>query len=295
METDESQSPGGARSTPLLSSLIQTRSVELVLAPIASQVSQLMILTKTCGGSPFPDLESSPLSVMDAVQHMVDVGKKITAETTDEGLRADLPVACSLSLRAGEQLVEATRSLAREPSSGTARLSLNTAAQGILEGTMKVLLVWDEAEVRKIISAAHWTLDRLGLVKVAKSMRSLVICFGGLSEAMALLLSLADKRQKDLTDYKRKEQVLSALSRLKVSLTPFCEVMKKYVRDPSDVATQNLRNVKANQVSSAVHDLIKAVSPLDEADLMAAGPDNMVTNIMEVGSHNVYPTNVSRL
>lgn len=43
---------------------------------------------------------------------------------------------------------------------------------------LQVLLIWDEAEVRKIISAAHWTLDRLGLVKVAKSMRSLVICFG---------------------------------------------------------------------------------------------------------------------
>ena len=55
---------------------------------------------------------------------------------------------------------------------------------------------------------------------------------------MALLLSLADKRQKDLTDYKRKEQVLSALSRLKVSLPPFCETMKKFVRDPNDVATQ---------------------------------------------------------
>lgn len=38
--------------------------------------------------------------------------------------------------------------------------------------------MWDEAEVRKIVRAAHWTLDRLGLVKVAKSMRSLVICFG---------------------------------------------------------------------------------------------------------------------
>ena len=43
---------------------------------------------------------------------------------------------------------------------------------------LQVLLVWDEAEVRKIISAAHWTLDRLGLVKVAKSMRALVVCFG---------------------------------------------------------------------------------------------------------------------
>ena len=39
MEADQSQSPAGARSAPLLSSLIQTRSVELVLAPIASQVS----------------------------------------------------------------------------------------------------------------------------------------------------------------------------------------------------------------------------------------------------------------
>ena len=56
-----------------------------------------------------------------------------------QGLQADLPVACTLALRAGEQLVEATRSLARDPSSGTAQLSLNTAAQGILEGTMKVL------------------------------------------------------------------------------------------------------------------------------------------------------------
>ena len=133
---------------------------------------------------------------------------------------------------------------------------------------MQVLLVWDEAEVRKIIRAAHWTLDRLGLVKVAKSMRSLVICFGvsetiiapstihttlhyilllyiesvflsqGLSEAMTLLLSLADKRQKELTDQKRKEQVFSALTTLKTSLPPFSEAMKKYVRNPSDVSSQ---------------------------------------------------------
>ena len=117
-----------------------------------------MILTKSCGRTPFPGLDSSALSVMDAVQHMVDVGNTITAETPDEvhpkhllesddsvctyifmqGLQADLPVACSLALRAGEQLVEATRRLAREQSSRAAQVSLNTAAQGILEGTMKV-------------------------------------------------------------------------------------------------------------------------------------------------------------
>ncbi len=72
--------------------------------------------------------------------------------------------------------------------------------------------MWDEGEVRKIVNAAQGALDRLGLVQGSKSMRGLVICFGvsvygysysyimlatqGFSEAMLLLLPLADKRQK---------------------------------------------------------------------------------------------------
>ena len=55
---------------------------------------------------------------------------------------------------------------------------------------------------------------------------------------MVVLLSLADKRQKDLTDHKRKEQVLSSLTKLKASLSPFSDVMKNYVRNPNDVPTQ---------------------------------------------------------
>lgn len=39
-------------------------------------------------------------------------------------------------------------------------------------------MVWDDGEVRKIICTAHWVLDRLGLMQAAKSLRSLVICFG---------------------------------------------------------------------------------------------------------------------
>ena len=38
--------------------------------------------------------------------------------------------------------------------------------------------MWDDGEVRKILTAAQWVLDRLGLVQGAKSMRGLVICFG---------------------------------------------------------------------------------------------------------------------
>ena len=42
-----------------------------------------MTLTET-RGSPFPNVEQNALSVMDAVQNLVDVGKAIVAETSDE-------------------------------------------------------------------------------------------------------------------------------------------------------------------------------------------------------------------
>ena len=46
-------------------------------------MSQLVTLTEA-QDSQFPDVEQNALSVMDAVQNLVDVGKAILAETSDE-------------------------------------------------------------------------------------------------------------------------------------------------------------------------------------------------------------------
>ena len=128
------------------------------------QVSQLIILTET-RETPFPNLLPTAQSVMDAVQNLANVAKKITTETADEvkialhisrlcscyvldfvvlpvlmeqRLQADLPVAYSQALSAGQQLVEATKTLVEDPTSSEAQVLLHTAARGILEGTMKV-------------------------------------------------------------------------------------------------------------------------------------------------------------
>lgn len=126
-------------------------------------MSQLIILTET-RETPFPNLLPTALSVMDAVQNLANVAKKITTETADEvkialhsrlcscyvldfvvlpvlleqRLQADLPVAYSQALSAGQQLVEATKTLVEDPTSIEAQVLLHTAARGILEGTMKV-------------------------------------------------------------------------------------------------------------------------------------------------------------
>ena len=57
-------------------------------------------------------------------------------------------------------------------------------------------MIWDEAEVRRIVDAGQWFLDRLALVEGAQSQRGVVICFKGLSDALLHLLALVDKRMK---------------------------------------------------------------------------------------------------
>ena len=42
---------------------------------------------------------------------------------------------------------------------------------------LQVLIVSDEAEVRKIVRAAHWVMDRLGLVQAVTSLKGLVVSF----------------------------------------------------------------------------------------------------------------------
>ena len=46
---------------------------------------------------------------------------------------------------------------------------------------LQVLLVYDEAEVRKVVRAARWVMDRLGLVEGVTSPRGLVVSFKVLS------------------------------------------------------------------------------------------------------------------
>ena len=87
-----------------------------------------------------------------------------------------MSTACSQLLPAAQELLEAAKQLASEPTP-EAQSWLGSAAHGVFEGTLKVLLVWDDGEIEKIVSACYDVLDKLALVQGAKSMRSLAVCF----------------------------------------------------------------------------------------------------------------------
>lgn len=52
------------------------------------------------------------------------------------------------------------------------------------------MLVYDEAEVRKIVRAARWVMDRLGLVEGVTSPRGLVVSFKVLSLKLILFVKM---------------------------------------------------------------------------------------------------------
>ncbi|XP_015770692.1 PREDICTED: vinculin-like [Acropora digitifera] len=127
-------------STTLLSSLVQTKSIELVLAPIAAQVSQLILLNEASqrNGIPLPDMVPSAQQIRQAIDRLVLAAQKLVIETSDDDLHSGMPVACDAVKDAGNCLLLATHQLKQQPFSHNVRYNLVDSARNILEGTMKV-------------------------------------------------------------------------------------------------------------------------------------------------------------
>ncbi|XP_022784724.1 uncharacterized protein LOC111325222 [Stylophora pistillata] len=110
-------------SAKLPSSLVQTKSIELVLAPITSQVSQVIFLNEVTqkDGVPLPDLVSSAQQIRGAIKSLVLAAQILVSETTDDDLKSAMPPACDSVTDAGNALVMATHQLKQQPFSGKVR------------------------------------------------------------------------------------------------------------------------------------------------------------------------------
>ncbi|XP_019646308.1 PREDICTED: catenin alpha-1-like [Branchiostoma belcheri] len=251
-------------SKSMLSSLVQTRSIELVLAPIATQVSQLIIANESCerrDGRPpsWPNLVPSAEQVMKTLEELVSAAEKATQESADEELLVAMPAACEMLSTAGRNTLLAAQNLQTVAVTPAARAALVQSLRNVLQGTMKVLLVWDDAEVRKIVHAAHWVLERVNVMMTTSNMKGLVACFKGFSEAVMLLANLTDKRQQELTNPRQRERTITAMMALKKSVPMLSTAMQTYVKYPDNPQAKASRDYVANQVRTAAREIVAAV------------------------------------
>lgn len=121
---------------------------------------------------------------------------------------------------------------------------------------MQVLLVEDDATVRKITTAAHRLLDSLGDVRDATDMPSLLKAFQAFSKTLLLLHTLVMDRVKDLRDHRQQDCVKTSMEMLRKSVSMLHTAMYTTIKHPTSEVAQDSKKYILHVVDSTINDII---------------------------------------
>eukprot|EP00038_Savillea_parva_P008749 m.178914 g.178914 ORF g.178914 m.178914 type:complete len:1056 (+) comp14651_c0_seq1:157-3324(+) len=146
---------------------IHTVSVEAVLAPIAQQLSNLIMIVARAekAGTAIRDLTPFARSITKACDNLVSVGHASMAEGDDD-LKTTMPRSCRELEGASATFTRATEMLTSDPKSAAGRETLVEAVRGMLRGTTSILANYDGFEVRKMVRMGNTLLGQLSVAQL---------------------------------------------------------------------------------------------------------------------------------
>ncbi|XP_077073545.1 uncharacterized protein LOC143724416 [Siphateles boraxobius] len=237
--------------------LIKTSSIEQVAAPLSTHLCHLILL---CGSETelleFVPLETAAKAVAKASKNMAAVATRLVTDTEDEILKMEMdPLVESLTV-SGQHVLLATQKLSIQPEVIEHREELIEATQNVLLGVVKILLVEDDATVRKITAAADWLLLCLSQVGAAANISSLLKAFQVYAKAMLFLHKLVVERIQELRDRKQQEYLRASLETLKKCVSMLHTAMYTTIKHPHSEEAKGAKQYILNQVDSTVTDII---------------------------------------
>ncbi|CAI8028993.1 Vinculin [Geodia barretti] len=140
--------------------VFHTKTIQSILDPVAQQVSHLVLLHEDVReGKLVADISLPVRAVSAAVDNLINVGKQTVESSKDELLKKDMPPSFVTVEDACKKLQEAADGLSADQSSQPHHTLLLQGARGILQGVSALLLVFDQAEVRKIVRVCEGIID----------------------------------------------------------------------------------------------------------------------------------------
>lgn len=121
---------------------------------------------------------------------------------------------------------------------------------------MQVLLVEDDATVRKITTAAHWLLDCLRDVGDATDMPSLLKAFQAFSKALLSLHNLVMDRVKDLRGHRQQDCVKTSVEILRRCISMLHTAMYTSIKHPTSEVAQDSKKYILQKVDSTINDIM---------------------------------------
>uniref|UniRef100_A0A3B1IBY4 Uncharacterized LOC111196032 n=1 Tax=Astyanax mexicanus TaxID=7994 RepID=A0A3B1IBY4_ASTMX len=174
----------------------------------------------------------------------------------DEVLKMEMSPLLESLMVSGQHVLLASQKLSIEPHVSEHKEELIEATQNVLLGVVKILLVEDDATVRKITAAAQWLLECLSQVGAATDIRSLLKAFQVYSKAMLLLNNLVAERIQDLRDHRQQVHVKASMESLRKCISMLHTAMYTTIKHPTSEEAQDAKKYILHQVDTTVNDII---------------------------------------
>ncbi|KAF7660617.1 hypothetical protein LDENG_00278940 [Lucifuga dentata] len=237
--------------------LIKTAAVEKVVAPIACHLCHLVLLCDNVEEhEQFSQLEEAAHTVAKATRNMAAVAGRRISGTDDEVLHMEMSSLLESVTVSGQHVLLTAQKLSIQPSVAEHREELIAATQNVLLGVVKVLLLDDDAVVRKVLAAADRVLETLSVLGSSLDLRSLLKSFQLFSDALLLLNNLTVERANSLQDPRQARHLLDSLEIIRKCISMLYTAMCTTIKHPNSEQAQEAKRYILDKVQSTVNDII---------------------------------------
>ncbi|KAK7109116.1 hypothetical protein V1264_013219 [Littorina saxatilis] len=270
----------------LISRLVKSKSTERVLAPIASQVSLLMILNEVQGEEP---ADASALNVSacvdrvtQAVEGFIRVGHDQRHRSPDPLFDSQMSAACETLELAKSELYVAGQRISGTPTSSRAHSSLTAAAKDVLQAVLRVLVVVDDVEVRRCVQAVSVVETKVKNVCNVRESRDLVSAFKELTEAVLYMTMMMSRRQKDLVSSAQRDELMTGLNLMRKGVSSLRMAIQTHLKYPNNPQAQACKQQVLDQTISVLMDMRATLESGPPTDLDADLAGHFVDHIDKV-------------
>lgn len=232
---------------------IRTKSVEKTLEPLVTQVTTLV---NTKGPSQKKKGRSKKAQVLVAavtksVEHFIVKGEEIALENPE--IKNEMLAAVEEVRKTGETMRTASQDFADDPCSSVKRGTMVRAARALLSAVTRLLILADMVDVHLLLKSLRVVEDDVERIKGATTQEDVIQSFKEFGKSVIDLVNHAAKRQNDLKDPRRRDDLASARATLKKNSMMLLTTSKTYVRHPELPAAKSNRDYVLGEVTDAVN------------------------------------------
>ena len=244
-----------------------TNTTKQIMAPVAEAISHLMLLNMEAeaNNTLVPDLTEYGSVVHEQAKNLVEIGKQMMLNG-DEILKQTLPEALDSILKSSRELLESCFDLKRDPRSRTGRKSLLAACSKLLDATIKLLDLFDDNEVRRIVDNCEICISNIGVVREVRGAGSIVSHVRAVSEQVTDVAAVAKQRIDELVYPALKSRLADAIENVERANILVISTSKVLALDDTVQSSIDARNVACDSTIRHLRDIIRIVSITSHKD-----------------------------